>query len=173
MAGLAVAAVLAAGGGWVWTGTAPGLPEQPKKAATIVPKEIEPDRPPVAPDRESAPRPAALPNKTRPVQHVPETQVPAQESRRGPAIAARSGTIVWSGTLEPGEEVSVDGTRCSIGTLTRGLPGTPVTLRLTPASVRLVEAPAVEIQWRMWRVRNDGGRSLDGFIVTYSGSAGQ
>ncbi|MEZ5403590.1 MAG: protein kinase [Bryobacteraceae bacterium] len=100
-----------------------------------------------------------------------ETPAPAQPQpaveRKAPP-AAGSGTIIWSGTLAPGEEVAVDGTRCSAGMVTRALPGEPVEVRVTPATVQLTEAPSAAGQWRQWRVKNTGTRELDGFIITYT-----
>jgi hypothetical protein len=80
----------------------------------------------------------------------------------------RTGTIVWIGKLDQGAELTIDRMQCSMGQVTRELPGSPVDIvNVVPRSVSLLEAPGAENNWRKMRLRNDGRAEVDSFIVTY------
>jgi hypothetical protein len=66
--------------------------------------------------------------------------------------------IVWSGQLEKGEAISVNGTRPSTGNLTGALPGVPVLIEVEPKDVGIAEAPGPSNGWKGFSLRSRKGR---------------
>jgi hypothetical protein len=70
-------------------------------------------------------RPAAVPARPDPSQGLPT-----------PAVAiSETGTLIWTGLLEPGASLSIQGNRPSAGNLEGALPGTAVSIRAYPAEM--------------------------------------
>jgi hypothetical protein len=130
-----------------------GLSES-KPAATVVQPSAErsaevrpvrvfvpalPNPRPDAPVQLTAPPPAIGGSQIQPrlpadvpgtVMSVPApVQPPQPQGYSGP----RSGRVIWTGTLDRRGVVEIDGSHASLGSLLGGLPGVPVSIRLSPA----------------------------------------
>ncbi|MCL4797434.1 MAG: zinc ribbon domain-containing protein [Bryobacteraceae bacterium] len=114
-------------------------PEPARAAAPAPPAEPAPARSPVfQPERTYQPAPAA----------------PPQPRYAGPA----SGIIVWSGQLERGTAVTIDGDRASAGSINGALPGVPVMVEITPSDVAVAEPPGPGNGWKRISVRSRKSR---------------
>ncbi len=78
----------------------------------------------------------------------------AQPSYAGPA----SGVIVWSGQLERGAAVTIDGDRPSVGSMNGVLPGVPVMVEITPSDIAVAEPPGPGNGWKRISVRSRKSR---------------
>jgi serine/threonine protein kinase len=139
--------------------------QPPPDPTPLDPPATEPARQPV---RSSAAAKQTTPqSKSTAAQPAPEPPPPV--SGIAPVRPdQRTGTIVWIGKLDQGAELTIDRMQCSMGQVTRELPGSPVDIvNVVPRSVSLLEAPGAENNWRKMRLRNDGRAEIDSFIVTY------
>jgi serine/threonine protein kinase len=79
---------------------------------------------------------------------------------QSPATMAQSadtpldGRLVWSGTLEMGQEIDLSASSAA-GVVSGSLPGVPVSVEVHPSSIRIVTAPGPDNQWRKIVVQND------------------
>ncbi len=64
------------------------------------------------------------------------------------------GRLVWTGTLDPGQEIDLD-TSTGAGVVSGSLPGVPVSVEVHPSSIRIVTAPGPDNHWRKITVQND------------------
>jgi hypothetical protein len=111
---------------------------------------VAPTLPQIAP-----PQPAARPPESAEINRpaVPESPWPVLPSRPkpqaepAPAIPAQ-GTVIWSGILRKNEEVVIEGTQVSRGTLTGALPGVPVLVSLDSLDFGLAEMPGPSNGWK-------------------------
>jgi serine/threonine-protein kinase len=163
LAGAAVGAILIAA--LVYARREPvSQPDPPRAEAPrqvpAEPKDVAEAKPPVASPKVEIPKPRQPGPAASPSAASPEPPI-------SPPATSATGTMIWSGNLGPGEEVTVTGSQCSSGIVTRPLPGSPVRMRVTPASVEVVDGPSAANQWRAFRVRNKG-REVDSFIVTFT-----
>jgi hypothetical protein len=75
-------------------------------------------------------------------------------------------TIIWSGSLEPNAELTIDGAQAPPGKLTRPMPGRPVrVVNVIPPSVQVIEPPSASSQWKRLKLRN-GPRPVGSIIIT-------
>jgi hypothetical protein len=79
----------------------------------------------------SRPSVAALPDvlSSPPLRLKPAVPEPTTAPYNGP----RSGRLIWTGVLGKRGVVDIEGNRASMGTLVGGLPGVPVSIRVSPA----------------------------------------
>lgn len=125
-------AALAAGG--YFTLRRSPLKEQPAPQPVPVPATAE--KPKAETERPRAPKPAAPPEAAQPTPPlVPYTGPP-------------TGSLVWTGELEPNSQLAIDGKSSSTGSVTSELPGVPVKIQLWPSSARVVEAPGPQNRWK-------------------------
>jgi ABC-type Fe3+/spermidine/putrescine transport system ATPase subunit len=90
---------------------------------------------------------------------VPEEAKPTREQEI---------TMIWSGSLEPNAELTINGGQATPGKLTRPMPGRPVrVVSVIPASVRVIEPPSASSQWNVLKLRN-GPRPVESIIITLS-----
>jgi hypothetical protein len=83
------------------------------------------------------------------------------------AVEPSMTTVVWSGSLEPETELTIEGDRASTGRVTRALPRGPMHLiSVTPSSVQVVERPTAANGWQRVRLRS-GTRTLGAIILTF------
>lgn len=121
-----------------------------------------------APVRMPDPAPAAAPApppqqqqpalKERPQILRPEPQ-PTPPQAAQPAPAARysgpsSGVLTWSGKLEKGATVLLDGAHASLGTLNGALPGVPVMIEVEPKDIGIAEGPSPSNGWKRLSLRS-------------------
>ncbi|MBK9170052.1 MAG: zinc ribbon domain-containing protein [Bryobacterales bacterium] len=121
---------------------APTPPPQPKA-------EPEP-APPPAPVRER--QPILRPDPATPPPPPPPPPKPAQEAKprySGPS----SGVVVWSGQLERGGQVTIDGSDATAGRLNGALPGVPVIVEIDTREFALAEAPSPANGWKRFTFR--------------------
>ncbi len=143
-------------------------PDQPESAPEAQPPAAKGDEPlqvqtsQPEPDHPEPPPPAP-PKTTLPV----ETPAVRAETAPPEEPAVRTGTVVWFGRLAPNGELTIEGSECSAGEVTRPLPGRPVNIRITPSTLTIVEPPREANGWRRVRIRN-AARPLETFVLTYS-----
>jgi hypothetical protein len=67
-----------------------------------------------------------------------------------------AGTIIWSGRVDKGETIEINGDRASSGTLHGKLPGVPVSVNLDVREFAVAEAPGPRNNWSklVFRSRN-------------------
>jgi len=79
-----------------------------------------------------------------------------------------SGELVWTGNLEADRILTIqDGQYPSVGSLDGSLPGVPVQIQLTPASVSVVTAPGPENDWKLL-VISSGGQPTRRITIRWS-----
>jgi hypothetical protein len=143
---------------------APARPAPERKPApapvrqAAPPAQPKPEPAPAAQPVQAAPPPAApaqaAQEQAAPVQTAPPQRAPAQitpPSRPAPApgyTGPTSGVVIWSGQLEKGGTITLDGATASQGTLNGSLPGVPVMIQIEPADVAVAEAPAPSNGWK-------------------------
>jgi hypothetical protein len=66
----------------------------------------------------------------------------------------KEGRIIWSGTLPPGGDLTIDGGTASIGVITGTLPGVPVTVEVHPDSLTLTTTPDAGNSWKRLTIHN-------------------
>ncbi len=177
-------ALVAAGAGAYWglqrTGNSSPTPPAVQPTTKTTSEQVTP---PVAGQSPEAPEPAEpTPTEAEPAasQETPPAREPEPEPVRptpartaeaaspvpsGPAV--RTGTMVWFGSLGPNAELVINGRDCSVGEVTRPLPGRPVDVRLTPSTLTVVELPSEANNWDTIRIRN-AAKPLDTFVLTYT-----
>lgn len=84
----------------------------------------------------------------------PEPETPSEPRYSGPA----TGVLVWSGRLERGAAVTIEGDRPDTGTLNGALPGVPVMVEITPSDVAVAEPPGPGNGWKRISVRSRKNR---------------
>jgi len=135
--------------------------QQPEpKPSTVTPPPVAQVQAPVTQAQPAAP-PAAQPEAPRRTEILrPEREFPApSQARPAPGYSGPgAGVIVWSGQLEKGEAISVNGTRPSTGNLTGALPGVPVLIEVEPKDVGIAEAPGPSNGWKGFSLRSRKGR---------------
>jgi hypothetical protein len=62
--------------------------------------------------------------------------------------------ITWSGQLDKGATVVLDGNRASQGSLNGFLPGVPVMVEVEPKDVGVAEAPSPSNGWKRLAIRS-------------------
>lgn len=105
---------------------------------------------------------------------------PARPVYSGPM----SGRVIWAGQLPPGAQVTIDGRRCSRGSVTAELPGVPVRIRVYPAdlsskgitvftanarSANLTEPPGPQNGWNRTTYAWDQRRANDVVVLEAPG----
>lgn len=150
------------------------VPQRTVPARTPPVAAAEPAPPPVVttapatPAREEPPPPQTPPPPARsertPV-FQPERTYPTPSAAAAPAAPAAprysgpaSGVIVWSGQLEGGAAVTIDGINATSGTVNGSLPGVPVLIEVSPAEVAISEAPSPGNGWKRFSVRSRKNR---------------
>lgn len=129
---------------------APEPPAEKPIYATPAPVQTAPASEPPA-----TPPPSRTPVfRPEPTYQPPAAASPAAPRYSGPA----SGVIVWSGRLEQGASVTIEGDRASAGTVNGALPGVPVLIEITPADVGIAEAPGPGNGWNRLSVRSRKNR---------------
>jgi len=116
----------------------------PAPAAQPPPVPAPADKPKAGTERARAPKPVATtpPKPAAPQEQRAETAPPVAYT--GPP----TGSLVWTGELEPNSQLAIDGKSSSTGSVTSELPGVPVRIQLTPSSARVVEAPGPQNRWK-------------------------
>jgi len=99
----------------------------------------------------SQPPPPAF--KERPQILKPEATPAAPAPAPGYSGPA-SGVMIWSGHLDKGATVMLDGGRASQGTLNGSLPGVPILVEVEPKDVGLAEAPSPSNGWKRLAIRS-------------------
>jgi hypothetical protein len=144
--------------------TPPEVRTQPQAQTqtTPAPATVQPDLAP-APPVQSTPVQAApaqpAPSRTpvfQPERSYPPERpaAPVQPRYSGP----NSGVIVWSGQLERGAAVQIDGDRPSTGSINGALPGVPVIVEITPSDIAVAEAPGPGNDWKRISIRSRKNR---------------
>lgn len=101
----------------------------------------------------------------QPVSSPPSPASAAQTKYNGPL----SGVVVWTGTLNKNDSLTIDGPKASTGVLRGEFPGAPIDVQVDSRNLGLVEQPAASNGWRRlvllshgsvsslvihWRIRN-------------------
>jgi hypothetical protein len=129
--------------------------------------------PGVSPSSASSPRPASPAKRTAPAnapsEGVPEVAIsvapaapappPAPTSANSAATkplynGASSGTLRWSGVVEEGGVITIEGDRASTGTVNGALPGLPIQVELVSKHAAISEAPAPSNGWKRIAIRS-------------------
>jgi hypothetical protein len=120
----------------------PSPPPQPasKPAPAQITQQPEPSKPP---EPQATPDPPPAKKATIPVTPAPKDPPPQH--------VPSTGTLVWSGELEPGQEIDFSSAAASV---TGKLPGVPVTVEVHPSSVHVATAPGPENGWRRLVLQN-------------------
>ena len=173
----AVLAVLAAAALFLGGGSDPA-PEEPDDPPMVL---AENDPPSAAAQPETAAPEPAAPETAAPAP-VPASPPPAASGAPAPAQPAASPpaapatveapllvgattTIVWRGQLDPGAELRIEGDSASIGDISRGLPGEPVQIEVSPNVLEILEAPSAANGWNRLRLRNGEDRARRYFLI--------
>jgi len=132
---------------------------------------------PLAAEKKPAASEPAVPDESR--NPSTTTPVPAMRAVAPPANrksdAAKSeksaaysgpkqGRLVWTGDLQPGQEVDLGSKDIAAS---GALPGVPVSIELHPSSVTIVTPPSAANGWRRLVVRNDGKKQVV-LLVTWT-----
>jgi hypothetical protein len=120
----------------------------PAPAAQPAPVPAPAEKPKAQTERARAPKPAAPPKAAQP---APPAPIQEQRAETPPPVAYTgppTGSLVWTGELEPNSQLTIDGKSSSTGSVTSELPGVPVRIQLTPSSARVVEAPGPQNRWK-------------------------
>jgi hypothetical protein len=127
-------------------------PAQPVRPATPAPVPT-PQQPVVA----AAPQPVRAPVTQVAPQPEPQPAKPAPAARySGPA----SGALIWSGKMEKGDTITLDGSTASQGTLNGSLPGVPVMVDIQPNDMGIAEAPGPSNGWKRLVLRTQKKRNI-------------
>jgi hypothetical protein len=86
-------------------------------------------------------------------ERVTVTVAPPAKADTEPA-KPKEGRIIWSGTLPPGGDLTIDGGTASIGVITGTLPGVPVTVEVHPDSLSLTTSPDAGNSWKRLTIHN-------------------
>jgi hypothetical protein len=66
--------------------------------------------------------------------------------------------LIWSGQIEKGGEIRVNGSQANAGTLNGELPGVPVLIEVEPKDIGVAEAPGPSNGWKGFSFRSRKGR---------------
>ena len=124
----------------------------------------DPEPPPVRPTPAPTPQKKAAP----PPDPAP---APTGGGASGGSVVAglpTTTTIIWRGELEADAELTITGDQASSGSLSRGLPGQPVSVELSPSTLEILEAPSAANGWNRLRIRN-GDRKRTLIFIRYRG----
>jgi serine/threonine-protein kinase len=120
--------------------------------------------PAAAPPPSAAPQPpAAQPSgagSSSSATVAPETPIAT-----APLLVGATTTIVWRGQLDPGADLVIEGDTASAGEISRGLPGAPVEIEVSPNVLEIREAPSAANGWKVLRLHNGGDRARRYFII--------
>jgi serine/threonine-protein kinase len=172
---IALAVALTVGGG---DSPPPGQEQQQQPAGPIVLAENPPAQDPTNTVATSPP-PAAVPPPAQPSASPKgsggaATQAPAASATvpaaqpaitEAPLLVGATTTIVWRGQLDPGAELRIEGDKASIGDISRGLPGEPVQIEVSPNVLEILEAPSAANGWLRLRLLNGGDRARRYFLI--------
>ena len=125
---------------------------------------------PVQPPHQSAAAPAATPpSEPRPAQRAVQalnpppamdSPLPPRETVQEPRAAiAKEGLIIWSGTLQKDQVVTLDGSSANSGSLRGALPGVPVIISIEPRDIAIVEMPGPSNGWKRLALRSRNNRN--------------
>ncbi len=130
----------------------PPQPAQPpQETPSIAP-------PPASKPADPPPIESARPPRQEPVRPAPAPPPPVQPPPKPAYTGPSSGVVVWSGKLEKGESVVIDGGNASAGTLNGKLPGVPVSVNLDVREFALAEAPSPSNNWSKLVIRSRNRR---------------
>lgn len=138
-----------------------GLNPIPTNPLTPAPQTAPPPPPP------QEPRPLDLPAPAKPAERPKQEQVtirppvpppPPAEPPKPAYSGPSTGVVVWSGKLEKGESVVIEGGNASAGTLNGKLPGVPVSVNLDVREFALAEAPSPSNNWSKLVIRSRNRR---------------
>src|SRR5262249_36618986 len=127
------------------------------------PPAISPAQPVSAPTLPASTQPTLPAEPVRSEILRPEVNAP-----RSPAIPTpprytgpSGGTLIWSGTLDKNQSITIDGTTVTGGSL-RGdfFPGVPVQLEVQPADVGIAEPPSPSNGFRRLVIRSRSKRNI-------------
>ncbi|MCO5353398.1 MAG: hypothetical protein M9913_21375 [Bryobacteraceae bacterium] len=149
--------------------TPPAVPQQPQVQPQNTPAKTQPAPPPVQPNVTPAPPVQSTPAQSAPAQPAPSRTPVFQPERTYPPerpaapvqprySGPNSGVIVWSGQLERGAAVQIDGDRPSTGSISGALPGVPVIVEITPSDIAVAEAPGPGNDWKRISIRSRKNR---------------
>jgi serine/threonine-protein kinase len=147
----AVAVALIAAAGIVWSRVRPQTVAQvapPPRPQAEIRAESKPDEPPAESPRTTL---EAAPASQPVAPHAVKQDRPALYT--GP----REGRLVWTGDLQPGQQVDLGSRNTAVA---GALPGVPVSIEVHPASVTVVTPPSASNDWRSLVVRNDGKKQV-------------
>jgi hypothetical protein len=142
-------------------GAKTGEPE----AATAQPETQQPVETAAAPPPVAAPPKAAPKSTALQPQATPQPSTTPTVVTEAPLLVGATITIVWRGQLDPGAELRIDGDKASIGEISRGLPGEPVQIEVSPNVLEILEAPSAENNWSKLRLLNGGDRVRRYFLI--------
>ena len=116
-----------------------------------------------APPPAATPRPPAEQSST--VTSSSSTSAPETPIATAPLLVGATTTIVWRGQLDPGGDLVIEGDTASSGEISRGLPGNPVEIEVSPNVLEIREAPSAANGWNVLRLHNGGDRARRYFII--------
>ena len=140
------------------------LPPLPPFPATQAPAPAA--RPaPLASVQQSDPLPPlpAQPVRAPVTQAAPPQPAPAQPAKPVPAArytGPTSGALTWSGQMDKGATITLDGSTASQGTLNGSLPGVPVLIDVAPADIGIAESPSPSNGWKRLVLRSQKSRNI-------------
>jgi hypothetical protein len=114
----------------------------------------------------AAPPPAAAPVAAQPAPAQPQVNPDTTVSTE-PLLVGATVSIVWRGQLDPGGDLAIEGDTVSSGEISRGLPGVPVEIEVSPNVLEIREAPSEANGWNVLRLHNGGDRPRRYFIIRY------
>lgn len=115
-----------------------------------------PPKPPPFPEVSSHADPG-LPSSVKPA--LQKVKPGTRQDKMEPPVykGPKEGRIVWTGDLEPGQEIDL-GSRAS--SASGALPGVPVAIEVHPSSVQVVTPPGSGNHWRKLVIRNEGTKQV-------------
>lgn len=143
-------------------------PNDPEPAPPPTAPEPAPQRPPVVEPATATPQPPAANPPAAPVPARPRVEIlkPEAVPTPTPALARpavpSSGLLMWTGKLEKGGLITINGDRASSGAISQGaLPGVPVAIQVEPAdAVGVAEAPGPGNGWKRVVLRSRVNRAV-------------
>jgi hypothetical protein len=135
--------------------------DQPETAVATPTGTVQPVEKSAPPSAGGSTPPAAAPKTTAasPPDSSATSGAAAQPAASESALlVGATTTIVWRGQLDPGGELRIEGDKASVGEISRGLPGGPVQIEVSPNVLEILEAPSEANGWNRLRLRNGGDR---------------
>ena len=110
-----------------------------------------------------APAPTA---PARPTEAPAPAQPPRREVAKAPAYSGpSSGLVIWSGPLSKKEDIVIDGTSTTAGTILQGaFPGVPVSVTAEFKEVTITDPPSAANNWKRIAFRGKKDRKI---VVTF------